>query len=121
MGEEREPLPLQEREGWDSPDDLNVSQSSSLSRSDKFRKTFRRKSFNSQHLSCLLNTGSAVFTETREANFLDDDGLELESQTSSLYAYFEELLLSGLDQSLKVSKLTISSLFKLKNIKQNQQ
>ena len=108
MGEEEEPLTLQEREGWNSPDVLNVSQSSSLSRSDKFRKTFRRKSFNSQHLSCLLNTGSAVFTETREANFLDDDGPELESQ-NSLHVYFEELLLSVLDQSLKVSKLQVFS------------
>ena len=106
MREEEGPLPLHEQESWDSPDvrnDPNVSLSSSLSRSDKFRRTIRRKSFNSQHLSCLLTTASAVFTETREANFLDDDGPELESQDSSLHSYFEELLLSVLDRSLQVS------------------
>ena len=89
-----------------SPDDaeieLEVSLSSSLSRSDKFRRTIRRQSFNTQHLSCPLTTGSAVFTETREANFLDDDGSEQE-ENSSLHAHFEELLLSILDLSLEVS------------------
>ena len=106
MREEDGPLLLQEQESWDSPDernDPNVSLSSSLSRSDKFRRTIRRKSFNSQHLSCLLTTASAVFTETREANFLDDDGPELESQDSALHSYFEELLLSVLDRRLQVS------------------
>ena len=90
----------------DSPEDdwieLEVSPSSSLSRSDKFRRTIRRKSFNTQHLSCPLTTGSAVFTETREANFLDDDSSEQE-ENSSLHAHFEELLLSILDLSLEVS------------------
>ena len=89
-----------------SPDDaeieLEVSPSSSLSRSDKFRRTIRRNSVNTQHLSCSLTTGSAVFTETREANFLDDDGSEQE-ENSSLHAHFEELLLSILDLSLEVS------------------
>ena len=89
-----------------SPDDaeieLEVSLSSSLSRSDKFRRTIRRQSFNTQHLSCPLTTGSAVFTETREANFLDDDSSEQE-ENSSLHAHFEELLLSILDLSLEVS------------------
>ena len=108
MKEEEEPLPLQEREGLESPDDgdagaeLNGSLSSGLSRSDKFRRTIRRKSFNTQHLSCLLATGSAVFTETREANFLDDDGTEPE-QNSSLLAHFEEFLLSMVDLSTEVN------------------
>ena len=101
--------PLQDQEegdGWDSPEDgagLSVSLTSSLSRSDKFRRTIRRKSFNTQHLSCHLTTGSAVFTETREANFLDDDGPEPESPNSSLRFYFEELLLSVLDPNFEVS------------------
>ena len=98
MRAEEEPQP-QGREGWDPPDDLNVSLNSSLSRSDKFRRTIRRKSFNTQHLT----TGSAVFTETREANFLDDDGPELEGQNSSLHSYFEELLFSVLDRGVQVS------------------
>lgn len=99
MRAEEEPQ-QQGREGWDPPDDLNVSLNSSLSRSDKFRRTIRRKSFNTHHLT----TGSAVFTETREANFLDDDGPELEGQNSSLHSYFEELLFSVLDRGLQVSK-----------------
>ena len=114
MKEEEEPLPLQQREGLDSADEedagaeLNGSLNSSLYRSDKFRRTIRRKSFNTQHLSCLLATGSAVFTETREANFLDDadDGTEPE-QNSSLHAHFEEFLLSMVDLSSEVSKLKI--------------
>ena len=111
MREEEEPLPRR-REGLESPDDedagaeLNSSLNSSLSRTDKFRRTIRRKSFNAQHLSCLLATGSAVFTETREANFLDDDGTEPE-QNSSLLAHFEEFLLSMVDLSTEVSKLLI--------------
>ena len=113
MRAEEEPQP-QGREGWDPPDDLNVSLNSSLSRSDKFRRTIRRKSFNTQHLT----TGSAVFTETREANFLDDDGPELEGQNSSLHSYFEELLFSVLDRGLQVSKqclafCVISRLFRI--------
>ena len=104
MKEEEEPLPLQEREGLESPDDEDDGAELNLSRSDKFRRTIRRKSFNTQHLSCLLATGSAVFTETREANFLDDDGTEPE-QNSSLLAHFEEFLLSMVDLSTEVSKL----------------